>query len=85
MPWAALQSLIEPHYPTAGNGRPLRLIQTMLRMCCISSWFNLADMACEDAVYDVAALRGFLPRAVCCRGVPAWVLIREEFQSLQSK
>lgn len=36
MPWADLQSLIEPHHPTAGNGKPPRSIQTMLRMCCIS-------------------------------------------------
>lgn len=31
----------------------------MLRMYCIANWFNLADEACEDALYDVPAFRDF--------------------------
>jgi IS5 family transposase len=31
----------------------------MLRMYCIANWFNLADEACEDALYDVAVFREF--------------------------
>jgi transposase, IS5 family len=31
----------------------------MLRMYCIANWFNLADEACEDALYDVASFRQF--------------------------
>ena len=56
MPWTALQELIEPHYPKAGNGRPPRALSTMLRVYCVASWFNLADEACEDALYDIIAL-----------------------------
>lgn len=59
MPWAEFCALIEPHYPKAGNGRPPVGLERMLRMYCIANWFNLADEACEDALYDVAAFRDF--------------------------
>jgi transposase, IS5 family len=59
VPWVALEELIEPHYPKAGNGRPPRDLSTMLRMYCIANWFNLADEACEDALYDIVAFREF--------------------------
>jgi transposase, IS5 family len=70
MPWAALTDLIEPHYPKAGNGRPPRALSTMLRMYCIASWFNLADEACEDALYDIAAFRDFCNVDLGRQGVP---------------
>ena len=56
---AALVDLIELHYPKAGNGRPPRSLQTMLCMYCVANWFNLADEACENALYDIAAFRDF--------------------------
>ena len=59
VPWDAFCALIEPHYPKAGNGRPPRGMERMLRMYLIANWFNLADEACEDALYDVAAFRDF--------------------------
>lgn len=59
MPWAAFCTLIEPHYPKAGNGRPPVGLERMLRMYFIANWFNLADEACEDALYDVAVFREF--------------------------
>jgi IS5 family transposase len=59
MPWAEFCSLIEPHYPKAGNGRPPVGLERMLRMYCVANWFNLADEACEDALYDVAVFREF--------------------------
>jgi IS5 family transposase len=31
----------------------------MLRMYCIANWFNLSDIACEDALYDVLVFREF--------------------------
>ena len=49
MPWAEFCALIEPHYPKAGNGRPPVGVERMLRMYCIANWFNLSDVACEDA------------------------------------
>jgi transposase, IS5 family len=32
---------------------------TMLRMYCVANWFNLADEACGNAMYDIAAFRQF--------------------------
>ena len=31
----------------------------MLRMYLVANWFNLADEACEDALYDIPAFRNF--------------------------
>lgn len=59
MPWAEFCALIEPHYPKAGNGRPPVGLERMLRMYCIANWFNLADEACEEALYDTPVFREF--------------------------
>jgi len=59
MPWSALCALVEPHYPKAGNGRPPIGLERMLRMYWVANWFNLADEACEDAMYDIPVFREF--------------------------
>jgi IS5 family transposase len=59
VPWAQFCAVIEPHYPKAGNGRPPVGLERMLRMYLIANWFNLADEACEDALYDIPAFRDF--------------------------
>jgi len=60
VPWGALCEVIEPHYPKAGNGRPPIGLERMLRIHFIQHWFNLADRACEEALYDSASLRRFV-------------------------
>lgn len=60
-PRAEFCAVIEPPYPKAGNGRRPTGLERMLRMYFIANWFNLADEACEDALYDIAAFRNFLP------------------------
>jgi len=60
VPWAELCSVIEPHYPKPGNGRPPVGLQRMLRMYFVQHWFNLADEACEEALLDSTALRRFV-------------------------
>jgi len=57
VPWDALCSVVEPHYPKPGNGRPPVGLQRMLRMYFVQRWFNLSDEACEDALLDSTALR----------------------------
>jgi hypothetical protein len=47
VPWSSLCTVIEPHYPKAGNGRPPIGLERMLRIHFDQHWFNLADMACE--------------------------------------
>ena len=59
MPWSALCELIEPHYPKAGNGRPPIGLERMLRIHFLQLWFNLADEACEEALYDTPLFREF--------------------------
>ena len=60
VPWAELCSVVEPHYPKAGNGRPPIGLERMLRIHFIQHWFNLADLACEEALYDSTSLRRFV-------------------------
>ena len=59
VPWAEFCALIEPQYPRTGNGRPPIGLERMLRMYFLANWFNLADEACEDALYDVPVFREF--------------------------
>lgn len=59
IPWTEFSKVIEPFYPKAGNGRPPIGLERMLRMYFIAHWFNLADEACEDALYDLPAFRDF--------------------------
>ena len=60
VPWAALCRLIEPFYPKPGNGRPPIGVERMLRIYFLQQWFNLSDPAVEEALYDSAAMRGFV-------------------------
>lgn len=60
VPWAALCALIEPVYPKPGNGRPPVGVERMLRIHFLQHWFNLSDPAVEEALYDSAAMRGFV-------------------------
>lgn len=59
VPWLEFCTVIDPFYPKAGNGRPPVGLERILRMHFIANWFNLADVACEDALYDVPAFREF--------------------------
>lgn len=70
VPWAEFCKVIEPHYPKAGNGRPPIGLERILRMYFIANWFNLADEACEDALYDVQAFRDFCQIDLGCERVP---------------
>lgn len=61
VPWAALEAVIEPHYPKAGpNGgrRPFPLA-VMLRIYCLQQWYSLSDPGAEEALYDICSLRAF--------------------------
>lgn len=59
VPWSEFCAVIEPYYPKAGNGRRPVGLERMLRMYFIANWFNLADEACEDALYDTESFRAF--------------------------
>jgi IS5 family transposase len=59
IPWKHLGSLIEPHYPKAGNGTQPMPMQRMLRIYFMQQWFNLSDPAMEDSLYDSESMRRF--------------------------
>ena len=59
IPWQRLESVIEPHYPKAGNGRKPYPLSSMLRIHCMQQWYSLSDPAMEDALYEIASMRLF--------------------------
>ena len=59
IPWNRLESIIEPHYPKAGNGRRPYPLSTILRIHCMQQWYSLSDPAMEDALYEIASMRLF--------------------------
>lgn len=70
LPWEALCAVVEPHYPKKGNGRPPIGVERMLRIHFLQHWFNLADLACEEALYDSISLRRFAGIDLGREGVP---------------
>lgn len=59
VPWTALCEVVRPYYAKGVGGRPPIGLERMLRIHFIQHWFNLADEACEEALYDSASLRRF--------------------------
>jgi len=60
-PWAELENVIAPHYPTSGGrGRPPIDLTRMLRMYVAQQCFGLSDEGAEDALYDSQAIRRFV-------------------------
>ena len=59
VPWKALLSLIEPHYPKGARGRPPYPLETMLRIHLMQNWFGLSDPGMEEALYEITPFRQF--------------------------
>ena len=60
VPWSALLSRIEPHYPKNGRrGRQPMGLGSMLRIYCMQNWLNLSDRQMEDALYEIESVRRF--------------------------
>ena len=59
VPWQRLEALIEPHYPTAGNGRKPYPLSTMLRVHFLQHWYGYSDPGMEEALHDMPMLRRF--------------------------
>lgn len=59
VPWKALLSLIEPHYPKGTRGRPPYPLETMLRVHLMQNWFGLSDPGMEEALYEITPFRQF--------------------------
>jgi transposase, IS5 family len=59
VPWAKLESIIAPYYPTAGKGRRPYKLSTMLRIHIMQHWYNMSDPGMEDALYEIQSMRSF--------------------------
>lgn len=63
VPWAEWCALIAPHWhPTRPGKRGRRPVpvETMLRLYLLQCWYNLSDVATEEAVYDSRAMSRFV-------------------------
>lgn len=60
IPWEEWVEFVRPYYPSGKRGRPVKGIETMLRMYLLQVWFNLSDEGVEDAIYDSYAFRKFM-------------------------
>jgi IS5 family transposase len=71
IPWAEFIKIIELFYPKSGRpGRQPRGVEMMLRMYFLQVWFNLADEALEENIYDSYAMRKFMKLDYFKEGVP---------------
>jgi len=60
IPWDEWVAIISPYYPSGKRGRPVRGIETMLRMYFLQIWFSLSDEMTEESIYDSHAMRKFM-------------------------
>ena len=51
IPWKAWVEMIRPYYPKGEHGRPVRGIETMLRMYLMQTWFNLSTETQDTWVF----------------------------------
>ena len=62
VPWAQLEAVIEPHYPSKPGpqgGRRAFPLPVMLRIYCLQQWYQLSDPGAEEALYDIQSMRTF--------------------------
>lgn len=59
-PWQQWESMIEPHYPKRGKGRPPYPLRLVLRLYLLRQWFALSDQATQEIATDSVAVREFL-------------------------
>lgn len=52
--------MIHPYYQSGKRSRPVRGVETMLRMYLLQLWFNLSDVGVEGSIYDSYAMRAFM-------------------------
>ena len=60
IPWKELLKLIEPHYYLNKRGRQAHPLLLMVKIHFLQQWYNLADLAIEEAIYDRLSFQKFL-------------------------
>ena len=69
---------VRPYYPSGKRGRPVKGIETMLRMYLLQTWFNLSDEGAENAV-DWERYIDYRKSAVRCKVEHAFKIIKDTF------
>ena len=70
VPWTLLESIIEPFYPKAGNGRRPYPLSTMLRIHCMQHWYNQSDPTMEESLYEIRSMRRFAGLSLSRGSIP---------------
>ena len=55
-----LCQLIQPFRPSSNVGRKAKDTELMLRIYCLQQWYNLSDLATEEAICDRFSFQQFL-------------------------
>jgi IS5 family transposase len=70
VPWKRLEEEIRLYYFKGKGGRSAKGIQPMLSMYLLQIWFNLADEALEEHIYDSYGMRKFMGLDFSEEGAP---------------
>src|SRR5437660_11365148 len=72
VPWSALESVVEPHYPRVGpqGGRRPFPLAVMMRIYCLQQWYRRSDPGAEEAIYDIQSIGSLCRREVGGEAVP---------------
>lgn len=60
IPWRRIYNLIKHHYYSNKIGRQAYDLNLMMKIYCLQQWYNLGDLAMEEAIYDRRSFQNFL-------------------------
>ena len=60
VPWKRISKLIKPFYYNNKTGRPPYDLILMIKVHSLQQWYNLGDLAIEEAIYDRRSFAQFL-------------------------
>lgn len=59
IPWKPLEKKVVRYYPKGESGRSPYPFSAMLRVHCMQLFYNLSDLAMENALYEIEFMRQF--------------------------
>jgi len=60
IPWDKLENIVASCYYSNKRGRPAYRLGLMIKIYCLQQWYNLGDLAMEEAIYDRLSFQKFL-------------------------
>jgi len=70
VPWRKMARLIKPYYYNNQKGRSAYDLILMIKIHCLQQWYNLADLAMEEAIYDRRSFAKFLDIDLMANPIP---------------